>query len=99
MHTTSFAEAHTPARWHGVVIQVAWLIGALALPPRYWPITTSSRLQLLHAAQHLHLLIADVLGIQAHLHACMHCMLMRCLGSVHQCACCPAFCHRDTASC
>mmetsp|Transcript_17395 Transcript_17395/g.52121 ORF Transcript_17395/g.52121 Transcript_17395/m.52121 type:complete len:381 (-) Transcript_17395:766-1908(-) len=55
------------ASWHGVVIQVARqaLAGTLAAPP---PVLTYHHVghgHLLHAAQHLHLLVADVLRVQA----------------------------------
>ena len=65
----SYLRGDTPARWHGVVIKVAWVIDPLALPPSVLANDHIVQAELLHALQHLHLLIADVLGIQAHLHA------------------------------
>lgn len=72
------------------------MIDPLALPPSVLANDHIVQAELLHALQHLHLLIADVLSIQAHLHASRQAEVLkqRCQGSVHQGHASWLFCHR-----
>lgn len=56
-----------PALWHGVIFQVARLVHASASPATILANDHVIQAQLLHAAQNLHLLIPNVLSIQADL--------------------------------
>jgi len=77
----------TPASGHCVIIQVAWVVDPFALPSSVLANDYIVQAQLLHALQHLHLLIPNVLCVQTHLRTVniLYIVSSRCLITTRMC--------------